>query len=334
MYKLGFLLLFGILFSGCKKDTANKYNQLVYPSHFPEPHYNFKDNPYSYDGFLLGRKLFFDPILSVDNTVSCGTCHAPVHAFADHNIKLSLGVENRQGVRNSPAVFNMLWNKSFMWDGGINNIEVMPIAPITDHREMAETIENVVKKLNEHKEYPTLFKNAFKNDLVDSRNMLLALAQFMGSIISSNSKYDQYVLGKYTLSADEKAGLSLFRTHCESCHKEPLFTNYEFINNGIDSVFKDLGRKKVTDESADLGKFKVPTLRNIMLTYPYMHDGRFKNIDEVLNHYSNGVIESATLDNRLKNGISLEANEKKQIKAFLSTLNDFELIGDLEINEH
>lgn len=328
-------IFFAIAFflTGCKKDNTNRYERLVYPSHFPKPHYDFKNNPYSYDGFVLGRKLFFDPILSVNNSISCGSCHAAVHGFADHNVKLSMGVFGRLGSRNSPPVFNMLWNTSFMWDGGINHIEVMPVAPITDHNEMAETMENIVMKLKEEKDYPALFQKAFGTNQIDDRYVLYALTQFMSAIISSNSKYDKYITGKGSLSTDELAGLQVFRTHCESCHTEPLFTNYEFINNGLDTEYKDKGRYRITLKDEDVGKFKVPTLRNIMLTYPYMHDGRFRNIDEVLDHYANGIQSSPTLHLSLEGGIQLTSLERSQIKSFLHTLTDYEMIGDMEINE-
>lgn len=322
-----FIISIFFVFTSCISDKEEgKLNRLSLPSHFPKPVYNFEENPYSYDGFVLGRKLFFDPLLSVNNTVSCGTCHAAEHAFADHNIRLSTGVFEREGKRNSPPVFNMLWNKSFMWDGGINHIEVMPVAPITDHNEMAETMANVVNKLKDHPEYPLMFEKAFGTDQIDDRYLLLALAQFMGAIISANTRYDQYVLGKIKFTEDEKAGMELFRTHCESCHKEPLFTDYSFRNNGLDTEFKDKGRMRITENEEDLGKFKIPTLRNVMLTYPYMHDGRFNNIDEVLNHYSSGVKDSPTLDPLLKGGISLDTAEKEKIKVFLRTLSDYELI--------
>jgi cytochrome c peroxidase len=333
--RTGFILLIILLvIQGCKKDDgASGQFDLVLPSHFPEPHYIFENNPYTYDGFFLGRKLFYDPILSVNNTVSCGTCHAPNHAFADHNMPFSFGVFGRRGIRNSPPVFNMLWSTSFMWDGGVNHIEVSSLPAITDENEMAESISNVVQKLQNHEQYPRLFEKAFGTNQVTDQLMFFALAQFMGAIISAESKYDQYVTGKGNLTQQELQGLQLFRTHCSSCHTEPLFTDYSFRNNGLDEEFTDLGRARITLDDNDAGKFKVPTLRNVELTYPYMHDGRFANLDDVLNHYSSGIVSSATLDPSLQGGIPLSESDKAKLKAFLKTLTDINLISNTDLYE-
>jgi len=321
------------LLIGCSKDEAPDNNSLVLPSHFPEPHYNFVNNPITYEGFFLGRKLFYDPILSVNNTVSCGTCHAPNHAFADHNMPVSFGVFGRRGTRNSPPVFNLLWSTSFMWDGGVNHIEVSGFPAITDENEMAEDIGNVVEKLKNHPKYPEWFKKAFGNVEITDQLMFYALTQFMGAIISSESKYDKYVTGKGNLSQIELDGLHLFRTHCSACHTEPLFTDYSFRNNGLDEEFEDLGRARISLDNNDNGKFKVPTLRNVELTYPYMHDGRFANLDEVLNHYSSGIVHSPTLDPLLSGGIVLSESDKAKLKAFLLTLTDDALISNLKFYE-
>lgn len=322
-----------ILFFSCNKneeDTPDNYN-LVYPAHFPAPEYQFENNPFTREGFLLGRKLFYDPLLSVNNTVSCVTCHDPTHAFADHNIPLSFGVFGRMGRRNSPPVFNMIWNTSFMWDGGVNHIELSGFPAIEDENEMDTNLQDIFEKLNNHDEYPQLFEEAFDGMGINDQTFFWAITQFMGAIISSTSKYDKYLNGKASFSSEELAGLQLFRTHCESCHQEPLFTDYSFRNNGLDSDFtRDKGRYEITLNPDDMGKFKVPTLRNITFTYPYMHDGRFINLDQVLNHYSSGIVASATLDEQLQNGIPLTQEEKNQIKAFLETLTDYDLINNLE----
>jgi cytochrome c peroxidase len=322
-----------VLMQSCKKDGASDEFNLVLPSHFPEPHYNFENNPITNEGFFLGRKLFYDPILSVNNTVSCGTCHAPNHAFADHNMPVSFGVFGRRGIRNSPTIFNMLWSTSFMWDGGVNHIEVSGLPAITDENEMAEDIGNVIEKLKNHPDYPKWFKQAFGTDEITDQRMFYALTQFMGALISSNSKYDNYVTGKGNLSQIELEGLQLFRTHCSTCHTEPLFTDYSFRNNGLDAEFTDWGRARISLIDDDKGKFKVPTLRNIELTYPYMHDGRFANLDQVLNHYSSGIVSSATLDASLASGIPLSNTDKEKLKAFLLTLTDEVLISNLEFYE-
>lgn len=335
MNKATFIFLVLILaISSCKNDDDKPgENLLVYPSHFPAPHYNFENNPFTYEGFLLGKKLFYDPILSINNTISCGTCHAPNHAFADHNSSISFGVFGRQGIRNSPTIFNALWNTSFMWDGGVNHIELSGLPAITDENEMAETMTNVIAKLQSDNEYPNLFKRVFGEINITDQKVFYALTQFMGPLISANSKYDKYVTGKTNLTETEMAGLQIFNTSCSNCHQEPLFTNYTFRNNGLDSDFTDLGRARITLDPNDEGKFKVPTLRNIELTYPYMHDGRFNTLDQVIDHYSTGIVASATLDPLLQNGFNFTTQEKAQLKAFLLTLTDNELIGNTAFYE-
>lgn len=219
-----------------------------------------------------------------------------------------------------------------MWDGGVNHIEVMPLAPLTNPAEMGENLANIVRKLNNHAEYPTLFKNVFKRDSMDDQQMLWALAQYMSGLISANAKYDQYINGTATLTTDEQEGLILFRQHCASCHSEPLFTDYSFQNNGIDKVFADSGRYRITRNDEDMGKFKVPTLRNVALSGPYMHDGRFKTLDEVLAHYADGVQHSATLSPLLQKngqpGLNLSNSEQQKIISFLHTLTDEEFISN------
>lgn len=334
----GILLLSAaiILLAACSKKTSDvppaATAAWVRPSHFPEPAYQFGDNIYSKTGFELGRRLFFDPMLSRDGTISCASCHRQKDAFADGGAAFSRGVNNGISTRNSPVVFNMAWNKSFMWDGGVNHIEVMPLAPLTNPAEMGENLANIVRKLNNHAEYPTLFKNVFKRDSMDDQQMLWALAQYMSGLISANAKYDQYINGTATLTTDEQEGLILFRQHCASCHSEPLFTDYSFQNNGIDKVFADSGRYRITRNDEDMGKFKVPTLRNVALSGPYMHDGRFKTLDEVLAHYADGVQHSATLSPLLQKngqpGLNLSNSEQQKIISFLHTLTDEEFISN------
>lgn len=324
------------LLAACSKKTSDvppaATAAWVRPTHFPEPVYQFGDNVYSKAGFELGRKLFFDPMLSRDGTISCASCHRQKDAFADGGAAFSIGIEGGISKRNSPVVFNMAWNKSFMWDGGVNHIEVMPLAPLTNPAEMGESIVNIVHKLNNHHEYPTLFKNVFNRDTVDDQQMFWALAQYMSGLISANAKYDQYLNGTASFTAEEQEGLILFRQHCAGCHSEPLFTDYSFQNNGIDNVFADSGRYRITRNDEDMGKFKVPTLRNIALSGPYMHDGRFNTLDQVLAHYADGVQYSATLSPLLQKngqpGLGLSSSEQQKIISFLHTLTDAEFISN------
>lgn len=327
--RLVFIIFLSLLVVSCKKDKIIiEEFSLTYPDYFPQPVYEFTNNEVTKERFELGKKLFFDPILSSDNTISCSSCHAQTHGFADHNVAVSTGVNGLQGTRNSPTIANMIWSTSFMWDGGVNHLEMFSIAPITNPVEMNETMANVVAKLNNSQTYRSAFKEAYGIDVITDQALFRSLSVFMAMIVSDDSKYDQYRQGKASLSSSELAGLDLFRMHCTDCHTEPLFTNNGFSNNGLDSEFADIGRGLITQDPSDNGKFKVPTLRNIELTYPYMHDGRFWSLEDVLNHYSEGVQQSPTLDPLLSNGIPLSAQEKANIIAFLKTLTDYTLLSD------
>lgn len=298
------------------------------PSHFPEPDYKFENNTLSKQKFELGRFLFYDPILSLDSTVSCATCHAQEHAFADHNVPFSMGVDGALGVRNSPALSNLAWYPNFMWDGGINHIETFSVGPITNMLEMKETVSNVMVKLNNSPFYLEKFKEAFGVDNITDDLMLKSLAQFMAMLVSSNSKYDNYIKGEVEFTSSELNGYQLFQQNCVSCHTEPLTTDFSYRNNGLDSIFSDQGRALITLLEEDKGKFKVPSLRNVAQTYPYMHDGRFFTLDAVLDFYSTGIIDKNTTDELVRGGFNFSSSQKSDLKAFLKTLTDYYLIGD------
>ncbi|MFN8152656.1 MAG: cytochrome c peroxidase [Bacteroidia bacterium] len=345
MKKIRLLLLIAFniwLVAGCKKDKEEEETPVTpdtvsfyVPSGFPAPVYTFQNNPITADGFKLGRKLFYDPILSIDSTISCGACHQQFVAFANADHRFSHGVNNLLGSRNSPGLYNLAWFPNFMWDGGVNHIEVQPIAPITNPVEMNETIANVVYKLQRSTTYPSLFEKAFGDDSITAQNMLRAMAQFMGAMISSGSRYDQYREGKITLTSSEMSGLNLFRSKCTGCHTEPLLTDMQFRNNGLDSVFyQDAGRGHITHLPQDSGLFRVPSLRNVALTYPYMHDGRFYSLMKVMDHYSSGIVNSTTLDSQLPvGGMGLTQQEKTDIISFLYTLTDNSYIHDKRFSE-
>jgi len=323
---------------GCQKTPidTDPLSQPSRPAHFPQAHYQFGDNTYSKEGFLLGRKLFFDPLLSKDNTISCASCHHQQYAFSDAGFALSTGINGLLGTRNSPPMFNLAWQKTFMWDGGIVHIEIMPLAPINNPVEMDQGLNDLLDKLSNHPQYPQLFNKAFGRDSIDSQQFFWALAQYMSNVVSADSKYDQYIKGEATFSAQEQEGLQLFRTHCEDCHSEPLFTNYSYYNNGIDTTFADEGRFRITLDSADLGKFKVPSLRNIEKTYPYMHDGRFLTLEDVIEHYTTAIQPSSTLAPVLaahQGGIPLSAAEQDAILAFLKTLTDETFLNNPDYSE-
>jgi cytochrome c peroxidase len=327
-----FSILIVIWVASCSEDQSKSGFGLTYPAYFPVPHYQSDKNPISKDGFELGRALFFDPILSIDSTISCETCHAQGHAFADHNTRFSVGIEGKRSNRNSPPIFNLAWQTSFMWDGGINHIEVMPLAPITNEVEMGESLNNVIKKLNNNSRYKQKFQKVFGEKPVDSQKLFYALAQYMTMLVSSDAKYDRYRQGKTSLSSEEIQGLTIFRQKCASCHPEPLFTDYSFRNTGLEILNDDTGHGRISLLKEDEYKFKVPSLRNVSLTYPYMHDGRFRTLSDVLSQYSDHTILSEKIDPLLKNsgkaGIALSVDEKKSIIAFLNTLTDYSFISN------
>lgn len=313
-------------FNISKKDV-----KFVIPNNFPQPVYNFKGNKLTPEIFVLGRALFYDEILSKDNTVSCATCHERIAAFAHIDHKLSHGIYGKIGSRNVPPIQNLVWKKNFMWDGGINHIEVQPIGPITNKIEMDETIENVINKLKSSDKYKSLFQLAYKDDVISSERMLKAITQFIGLMVSSNARYDKFVQKKDTLSESELKGLSLFKDKCASCHTEPLFTNNEFANNGlkIDTSLNDFGRYMITKNENDRFLFSIPSLRNIQMTYPYMHDGRYRTLKDVLNFYSSDAVQNnSNIDERIKKVGKLNDQEKKDLISFLLTLTDKTFLYD------
>jgi cytochrome c peroxidase len=299
-------------------------NNIEFPSHFPKPVYDFKKNPLTKEKVELGRVLFFDPILSKDNSISCASCHSSYNAFAHTDHDLSHGIGDSIGNRNAPALFNLAWQSSFMWDGAVNHLDVQALAPITHPKEMGEDLETVVLKLKKNKIYPELFFKAYNDSAITGERILKSLSQFQLTLISADAKYDRVMTGVEKFSEQELKGYELFKTNCSSCHAEPLFSNYGFANNGlrVDSTLYDYGKWNITKKSSDSLKFKIPSLRNLSYTYPYMHDGRFKKLNQVLNHYSIEMVDSPTLANELKNGISLTSDEKADLITFLLTLND------------
>ena len=294
------------------------------PKGFPPPVYNFQKNPLTRAGFALGRKLFYDGKLSIDGNFPCSSCHQQFAAFATYEHRLSHGFNNQFSYRNAPGLFNLAWQTAFHWDGGINHLEVQPLAPMLDPHEMAETLGQVIDKLKEDKQYPALFNKAFGSPEITSQRILRALAQFTVSLVSADSKYDKVKRGEAVFNQYEKPGYAIFQQKCAGCHKEPLFTDLSYRNTGlaVDSTLQDYGRMRITGKKEDSLKFKVPSLRNVYLTFPYGHDGRFPTISDVLEHYNKGVIPSATLDTSLRNGILLSNNDKFYLIQFLGTLTD------------
>jgi cytochrome c peroxidase len=294
------------------------------------------DNPLTREGVALGRRLFHDPRLSINSTQSCASCHDQTRAFADAR-RFSLGAEGQTGSRNAMSLFNLAWGQAFFWDGRSPTLRQQVLMPIQDHQEMNETLENVVKKLRKDEESVQAFAQAFGSPEITPERIALALEQFLLTLISQESRFDQAARKVAELTESEKRGLQLFVTEfdpkrglrgadCFHCHGGTLFASQPFANNGLELAAEDVGLMKVTQNEADRGKFKVPSLRNIALTAPYMHDGRFGTLEEVVEHYSGGVRRSATLDPNLAKhpeaGIQLTAEEKADLVAFMKSLTD------------
>jgi len=295
------------------------------PKGWPKPpRNNFKNNPITEDGFQLGRKLFYDGNLSSSGDISCGSCHQQQAAFANYDHHLSHGVNDALTTRNAPALINVAWMKTLHWDGAINHIEAQPLAPMTNPKEMGQKLENVMQYLRNDTSYQRLFKDAFGDTTINSQRMLRALTQFVGSLVSSNSRYDKMKRGEVEFTSYESNGYQLYRQHCASCHQEPLFTDNSFRNNGQHlNKFNDVGLYGITQNREDSLKFKVPTLRNIQLSFPYMHDGHIYSLFQVIDHYTQKIDTSRKdIDPILTRKISLTNRERSELVYFLYTLTD------------
>lgn len=320
----------------------NKRLDFRIPSNFPEATYDIESNYPTETGFELGKELFYEGELASDGLIACGFCHIQSFAFTHHTHQVSHGVDGAIGTRNAQPLHNLAWMSEFNWDGAANHLDVQPIIPLTSEVEMNETVSNVVNKLAANTKYQTLFARAFENGKVDAENMFKALSQFMLMMVSANSRYDNYIRkeNNIQLTEDEIKGMELFKTKCSSCHSGELFTDQTFRNNGlpIDPEFNDIGRGRVSGEATDNYKFRVPTLRNVELTFPYMHDGRFRTLQEVLDFYASGMEGSETIDPSLKQangtlGIPMSEVEKELIITFLKTLTDTDFASDRRFAE-
>lgn len=313
----------GVSFLKPKPFKPTPY-KLDYPKHWPKPIYNFKENALTEEGVFLGRELFYDAALSVDTTVSCASCHQQFAAFSTYDHNLSHGVNNGLTMRNAPALQNLAWKPHFMADGGIRHLDLQPIAPLTDKNEMGETLENLINKLNKSKKYPALFKAAFGTTKVTTENLNKALSQFLLTLISSNSKYDKVMQGKAQFILPEQLGYDIFNKKCITCHPPPFFTTNQFLNIGLPLVNgnTDLGRMRITQNPSDSISFVIPSLRNVGVTAPYAHDGRFYGLISHFEHYRRDIKVIPQTDSLLKNKLYLSNFEIGQLTAFLYTLTD------------
>jgi len=317
-------------------DTSGKISFAV-PAGWPTPVYTYTDNALTQSGFELGRKLFYDVRLSRDNTISCASCHAQFAAFSHLDHALSHGIDGLFGTRNAPGLFNMAWKPAFFRDGGVINLENQPLNPIENPVEMDEKIQDVVSELAGDGTYKTMFSKAFGDEAVNSQRIFKALAQFMAAMVSSNSRYDKHLRGAAdgTFTDQEERGLTAFRAKCSGCHAEPLFSDFTYRSNGLlpDLALNDTGRAHITGSAVDRYKFMVPSLRNVNLTRPYMHDGRFSTLDAVLEHYRTSVSPWGLPDPLLATGIDMTDDEKADIIAFLKTLSDTAFTNDIRFAE-
>jgi len=273
------------------------------------------------DCIQLGRALFYDPILSRDNTISCASCHLSYVAFTHVDHTVSHGIDDRIGRRNAPALMNLAWSKSFMWDGAINHLDMQPLAPIENSQEMDDQLPNVLAKLQNSILYRRMFARVYGDSTVTSERMLKAFAAFLIRLESTNSRYDKMLRGEAVFTDQETRGYAIFKQQCNACHTEPLFTNQEFRNNGIAARTGDAGRAEVTNLVADSGLFKVPTLRNIHYSRPYMHDGRMAKLSEVVSHYASGKFSSKASAEMKDVGLNND-EQRVDLMAFLLTLSD------------
>ena len=341
-----FILIFVLTVFACTKDDEPgqevKYDDTPYAfsfGDFPAPDLP-PDNPLTLQGVQLGRMLFYEPKLSADNSMSCASCHHQANGFSDTN-RFSLGVHGLPGGRQAMAVFNMAWNNNgYFWDGRAPLLRNQALMPIEDSLEMAETLDNVVAKLAADRRYQDQWVRAFGDEPISASTIALALEQFVFSIVSVESKYDRFLRGEATLTDSEERGRELYFAEynpffpdesgadCAHCHSPRNFENDQYMNNGLDAEadIGDFGLELVTGQASDRGKMKVTSLRNIELTPPYMHDGRFQTLEEVVEHYNSGIQSSSTLDITLANtqqtGLMLDAQDNADLVAFLKTFTD------------
>lgn len=338
---------------GCKdEDSLDPITHDTTPysldyRNFPSPQIA-EDNQLTVQGVKLGRMLFYEKALSQDGTQACASCHMQEFAFTD-TATFSIGIKGLPGKRQAMSVFNMAWHgNEFFWDGRAHLLRDQALMPIQDELEMNETLENVIAKLSAKQEYKDQFMRAFGSDEITREKMSLAMEQFMNSIVSNQSKYDQFLEDSTVFSHSEKRGRRLFfleyneffpeesGADCAHCHSPDNFENDRYMNNGLDddAGITDIGRQAVTNKASDKGKFKVTSLRNIALTAPYMHDGRFKTLEEVVEHYNSEIKASSTLDPALdqtrNTGLRLTDQDKKDLVAFLKTLTDQNLLNNTE----
>ena len=330
---IAFLLALVFTISACKKDQPVPY-ELDLPLWFSEMEIPL-DNRLTKARVELGRKLFYEPLLSLDSTVSCGTCHLPEKAFTD-GLSVSMGVNGAEGMRNAPTLANIGYAPFLFHDGGVETLELQSQQPIFSEDEMNFTIAGFLGRIENDSEYASMFLKAYNRE-PDAFGISRAIASFERTMISGNSRFDQYYYKNETdaLSDSEKRGFDLFMSsenECSSCHQPPLFTNYEYENVGLYTTYEDSGRARITHLSEDRGKFKVPTLRNVMETAPYMHNGSINTLEEVVNHFNEGGVAHPNKSSEVK-PLGLTNQEKQDLVAFLKSLTDQTFLNSTDLAE-
>jgi cytochrome c peroxidase len=324
-------------------DSCRKKEELHYttalsfsiPPGFPSPLYNFQNNPLNEESFLLGRKLFYDGRLSVDNSHSCASCHNQVAAFTTFDHDRSHGINGSHTLRNAPALFNLAWYPYYNLDGSRPTLESVSLSHITSSIDMGENMDHVIQKLSADTVYKRLFRAAYGNETISSERIFNALKQFLLNLVSANTRYDKMLKGEVQFNPQEENGYLLFKANCAVCHKEPLFTDFSFRNIGLpaDASLHDYGRMRVTTDPVDSLKFRIPSLRNLDYSAYFTHDGRISTYRMVIRHYRNGIVQSATLDPLLANGIQLTNGEEDDLVLFLQTLKDSSFINNPRFHE-
>ncbi len=334
------LACIGLGFQPLRSPTPYAFPKLMW---FP-PMPTAADNPVTVEGVDLGRHLFYDPILSSDSTFSCANCHKQHYAFSDGPAVMSIGISGFPTVRNSPALFNLAWYERMFWDGRAESIEAQALFPVRDRHEMGLPWPEAEQRIRNSAFYRKKFYAAFGDQPIDSMLIVKAIGQFERTLISNRSRYDRALAGEIILTEKERKGFVLLSDmtkgdclHCHTTDGDALGTTGTFANNGLDSVvdpemYIDKGLGQHTGKPTDHGKFKIPSLRNVMLTAPYMHDGRFATIEEVLDFYSEGVHNSVNVDSKMGSarhkGVHLTCEEKESIITFLHTLTDSAFVND------
>ena len=338
-FQIYIILLFLILVSSCKKEETERkdivFEKGVYPFIIPqgfEEPINDEFEELRIEKINLGKELFFDPILSINNDKSCASCHKPEFAYGD-NLAFSLGINGAKTTRNTPALFNLAWSLFYMWDGRAGSLQAQAILPIENPKEMGSNVNLIINKLNNNLKYRELFKKVYETDTIKTYQLAEVLGQFEISLISSNSNYDKWLRGELMLDSSALRGMDLISNHlkgnCVVCHSiGGPFTSFAFRNIGLDEVSEDLGLGGVSGVRSEEGKFKTPSLRNLKYTGPYMHDGRFNTLREVIEFYNSGWQNHANLDftMRINKRNRLNDQEIDDIIHFLEQLNDEEFV--------